>query len=103
MSHPTRILTIASRQYALAHEISGTQALSLLEILSRGLRDCRTSYLPDTQTLYGPEVLIVNEEPIEVGLTITNRAVVSPENFSLAKEAGEKLYAEAAAKKVKAA
>lgn len=103
MSQNTRILTIAGRQYALSHEISGAQALSLLEILSRGLRDCRTCYLPDAQTLYGPEVLIVNEESIEVGLTITARPVVSPENFSIAKEAGEKLFAEAAAKKVKAA
>ena len=94
---PTRILTIDGEKFALGPRISDSDALLVLSILATGMKQLRSNYVPDAVTEYVVEMLYTQGETVPVGLSIVHEPVVTEEEFSALRAAGQKARAAALA------
>lgn len=91
-----RIATIGRDSYILPEGFSNEDSLRLFNFLS-GCRkiDDSGNYIPDAESRYSTQALVIIDDPLEVAFKITAKPLLTREEFNKAREAGEAAYKKA--------
>lgn len=90
---PKLILAIDSDEYLLGANLTDSDKLLLLKILSAIRKvDSRSNYIPDADSEYATAANVLTERPVDVTLKITCAPLMTREEFRTAREAGKRIY-----------